>query len=187
MYWSYFFLVFQSPIEPLFPQLLNHTSLRHKSAKSAGSFVLDDGQLSLPKTFVTRKGAILLFTPSDDLHCHGNVESHLKKESVYEAGLKLRTLGNLTHSVLEFGKEVSFQKTWLKLKWNYLSFWWFVNYWSVFVSAFVLFCSLFWQMLELDRYRCYWNTLIDFHHFCFNKTKILYLYLLEAFFPQLLS
>jgi len=118
MFWSYFILVFQSPIEPLFPQLLNHTSPRHKSAKSTGSFVLDDGQLSLPKTFVTRKGAILLFTPSDDLHCHGNVESHLKKESVYEAGLKLRTLGNLTHSVLEFGKEVSFKKSWLKLTVN---------------------------------------------------------------------
>ena len=68
---------------------------------------MDDGQLALPKTFVTRKGAILLFTPSDDVCNHGNGESHLKKEHVYEAGLKLRTVGNLTNSVLEFGKEVS--------------------------------------------------------------------------------
>ena len=101
------FFLFQSPIEPLFPQLFNQTSPRNKSAKSTGSFVLDDGQLALPKTFVTRKGAILLFTPSDDVCNHGNGESHLKKENVYEAGLKLRTVGNLTNSVLEFGKEVS--------------------------------------------------------------------------------
>ena len=100
--------LYQSPIEPLFPQLLNRTSPCNKSAKSTGSFVLDDGQLALPKTFVTRKGAILLFTPSDDLCYHGSGESRLKKENVFEAGLKLRTLGNLTNSVLEFGKEVSF-------------------------------------------------------------------------------
>ena len=102
------FLLYQSPIEPLFPQLLSRTSPCNKSAKSTGSFALDDGQLALPKTFVTRKGAILLFTPSDDLCNHGNGESHFKKENVYEAGLKLRTLGNLTNSVLEFGKEVSY-------------------------------------------------------------------------------
>jgi len=67
---------------------------------------LDDGQLFLPRTFVTRKGAILLFTPSDVLCNHGNGDSHFTKENLYEAGLKLRTLGNLTNSVLEFGKEV---------------------------------------------------------------------------------
>ena len=102
-----FLICHQSPIGPLFPQLLNPSTPCNKSAKSTGSFVLDDGQLSLPKTFVTRKGAILLFTPSDELCNHGNGEHHLKKENVYEAGLKLRTLGNLTNSVLEFGKEVN--------------------------------------------------------------------------------
>ena len=100
------FCLSQSPIEPLLPQLLNQTSSRNKSARSTGSFLLEDGQLALPKTFVTRKGAIILFTPSEDLCHHGNRESHLNKENVYEAGLKLRTLGNLTNSVLEFGKEV---------------------------------------------------------------------------------
>lgn len=103
----FLFFPYQSPIEPILPQLLNHTSPRNKSAKSTGSLLLEDGQLSLPKTFVTRKGAIILFTPSEDICNHGNGESHLKKENVYEAGLKLRTLGNLTNSVLEFGKEVS--------------------------------------------------------------------------------
>lgn len=88
------------------PQLLNYPSPRNKSAKSTGSFLLEDGQLALPKTFVTRKGAILLFTPSDEFCNHGNGESHLKNENVYEAGVKLRTLGNLANSVLEFGKEV---------------------------------------------------------------------------------
>lgn len=102
-----FFPYQSTPIEPILPQLLNHTSPRNKSAKSTGSFLLEDGQLSLPKTFVTRKGAIILFTPSEDICNHGNGESHLKKENVYEAGLKLGTLGNLTNSVLEFGKEVS--------------------------------------------------------------------------------
>ena len=97
----------QFPIAPLLPQSINQTYFRSKSAKSSSSYVLDDGQLFLPRTFVTRKGAILLFTPSDDLCNHGNGESHLKKQDVYEAGLKLRTLGNLTNSVLEFGKEVS--------------------------------------------------------------------------------
>lgn len=105
---AFYFFPFQSPIEPLLPQLLNHTSLRNKSAcRSTGSFLLEDGQLSLPKTFVTRKGAIILFTPSEDICTHANGESHLKKENVYEAGVKLRTLGNLANSVLEFGKEVS--------------------------------------------------------------------------------
>lgn len=93
------------PIAPLLPQSINQTYFRSKSAKSSSSYVLDDGQLFLPRTFVTRKGAILLFTPSDDLCNHGNGDSHLKKQDVYEAGLKLRTLGNLTNSVLEFGKE----------------------------------------------------------------------------------
>ena len=102
------FFLYQSPIGTLFPQLFNPTLPRNKSAKSTGSFVLDDGQLFLPRTFVTRKGAILLFTPSDELCNHGNGESHHKEENVYEAGLKLRTLGNLTNSVLQFGKEVSF-------------------------------------------------------------------------------
>ena len=86
--------------------MINHTSSRNKSARSSGSFLLEDGQLALPKTFVTRKGAILLFTPSDEVCNHGYEESHLKKENVYEAGLRLRTMGNLTNSVLEFGKEV---------------------------------------------------------------------------------
>lgn len=94
-----------SPVEPLLPQLINHTSSRNKSARSSGSFLLEDGQLALPKTFVTRKGAILLFTPSDEVCNHGYEESHFKKENVYEAGLRLRTMGNLTNSVLEFGKE----------------------------------------------------------------------------------
>ena len=107
-----FCLHFQSPIEPLLPQLLNQTSSRNKSARSTGSFLLDDGQLALPKTFVTRKGAIILFTPSEDLCHHGNGEKYLNKETVYEAGLKLRTLGNLTNSVLEFGKEVRFWCVW---------------------------------------------------------------------------
>lgn len=90
----------------MLPQLLNHTTPRNKSARSSGSFLLEDGQLALPKTFVTRKGAIILFTPSEDLCHHENGENHLNKENIYEAGLKLRTLGNLTNSVLEFGKEV---------------------------------------------------------------------------------
>lgn len=101
-----FFSCYQSPIEPLLPHLTNHSSSRNKSARSSGSLLLEDGQLALPKTFVTRKGAILLFTPSDEVCNHSNEESHFKKENVFEAGLKLRTVGNLTNSVLEFGKEV---------------------------------------------------------------------------------
>lgn len=101
-----FFSRYQSPIEPLLPHLINHSSSRNKSARSSGSLLLEDGQLALPKTFVTRKGAILLFTPSDEVCNHSNEESHFKKENVFEAGLKLRTVGNLTNSVLEFGKEV---------------------------------------------------------------------------------
>ena len=49
----------------------------------------------------------MLFTPSGELLNHANDENYLKKENVHQLGVKLGTLGNLTHSVLEFGKEVS--------------------------------------------------------------------------------
>ena len=84
---------------------------RSKSAKTHDAAVLDDGQIVLPKTFVTRKGAILLFTPSEELIItdqDNNNDSASSKHlpDIYEVGLKLGTVGNLTNTVLQFGREV---------------------------------------------------------------------------------
>ena len=84
----------------LLPQILLKDDHIVKSNKS---FDNDNGQISLPKTFVTRKGALLLFTPSEELL---TVEKEQKPVDVYEDGLTLGTIGNLANSVLQFGKKV---------------------------------------------------------------------------------
>ncbi|ESO84978.1 hypothetical protein LOTGIDRAFT_168236, partial [Lottia gigantea] len=67
----------------------------------------EDGELELPKTYVTKKGALLLFTaPNEDIE--GTQESvkvlHKKKvESLLDRSLKLNTLERLYLSALQFG------------------------------------------------------------------------------------
>lgn len=72
--------------------------------------VLDDGQIVLPKTFVTRKGALLLFTPNEEVQVYkqhkGPTGGYLP--AIYEDELiKLGTVCNLANTVLQFGREVT--------------------------------------------------------------------------------
>lgn len=87
----------------LLPQILLKDDHNVKSNKSFDTGY-DNGRISLPKTYVTRKGALLLFTPSEELL---TVEKEPEKPvDVYEDGLTLGTIGNLANSVLQFGKKV---------------------------------------------------------------------------------
>ncbi|XP_071113328.1 titin homolog isoform X2 [Haliotis cracherodii] len=68
-----------------------------------------DGKLDLPKTFLTRKGALLLFTAPDDSE-QTNVPSQRfhrrqKGKQLIDLSLKLGTLDRLCKSVLQYGGE----------------------------------------------------------------------------------
>ena len=73
----------------------------------------DDGRLDIPKTFVTRKGALMLFTapedtPQEPLKTPTPTprRRRRKPKSVIDLSLKLKTLERLSMSVLQFGDQV---------------------------------------------------------------------------------
>ena len=73
-----------------------------------------DGEMVLPKTFLTKKGAILLFTAPEsldlDLTEHEKKILHKrmkKKDVVSDMVKKIGTIDRLSKSVLMFGDEAS--------------------------------------------------------------------------------
>ncbi|XP_048578673.1 microtubule-associated protein futsch isoform X3 [Nematostella vectensis] len=88
--------------DQLLPQLFLKSN--NQASRSCSFDSASNGQILLPKTFVTRKGALLLFTPSEELLIDDD-DVPKKPPNVYDDGLKLGTVGNLASSVLEFGKE----------------------------------------------------------------------------------
>ncbi|XP_077999900.1 uncharacterized protein LOC144452642 isoform X2 [Glandiceps talaboti] len=71
--------------------------------------VKPDGELVLPKTFLTRRGAMLLFTAPEDLvfsqeqKCYSSHQH--KSADVFDLGLRLKTVNKLTASVLQYGQD----------------------------------------------------------------------------------
>ena len=85
------------------------TSPMHTSRENS------DAQMNLPKTFLTRKGALLLFAASEEedellqeqAGLHPKFMRIRKPVDVIDSSLKLGTLDKLAMSVLQFGEEVS--------------------------------------------------------------------------------
>ncbi|XP_005098661.1 rootletin [Aplysia californica] len=79
--------------------------------------VTDDGQLHIPKTYLTRKGALVLFTGPERVPQEAKKTPRVQKKKqrhkdVLDLSLKLKTMERLSLSVLQFGdkdynKEVS--------------------------------------------------------------------------------
>ncbi|XP_059154052.1 trichohyalin-like [Physella acuta] len=70
--------------------------------------VANDGHLDLPKTYLTRKGALMLFTSNEDIPLEPPPVPTLKRKrhknrDLIDLSLKLRTLERLSMSVLQFG------------------------------------------------------------------------------------
>ncbi|XP_070531719.1 microtubule-associated protein futsch-like isoform X1 [Ptychodera flava] len=68
-----------------------------------------NGELVLPKTFLTRRGAMLLFTAPEDLKFSQEQKCYQEQErsaDVFDLGLKLRTMNKLTASVLQYGQDL---------------------------------------------------------------------------------
>ncbi|CAC5376258.1 unnamed protein product [Mytilus coruscus] len=72
-----------------------------------------DSQMNLPKTFLTRKGALMLFAADEDeldslpskTDVHPRLMRIRKPVDVIDTSLKLGTMDKLTMSVLQFGEE----------------------------------------------------------------------------------
>ncbi|CAL1546119.1 unnamed protein product [Lymnaea stagnalis] len=84
------------------------TVLTKDSTTFSGVPIADDGHLELPKTFLTRKGALILFTAPDELPVEPPRSPRLrrkrhKQKDFIDLSLKLRTLERLSLSVLQFG------------------------------------------------------------------------------------
>ncbi|XP_033629488.1 protein split ends-like [Asterias rubens] len=91
-----------------------HTSSREvNSRKSLPSEVKcqrSDGQLELPKTFMTRKGALMLFTAPENLNFSSTdqkcfYKSGKEETDVSKLSLTLGTVNKLTSSVLGYGNQ----------------------------------------------------------------------------------
>ncbi|XP_070189740.1 apical junction molecule ajm-1-like isoform X2 [Littorina saxatilis] len=69
----------------------------------------EDGCLELPKTFLTRKGALLLFAAPDAApqkdHMRTRISRKPKKQELIDLSLKLGTLERLSLSVLQYGDQ----------------------------------------------------------------------------------
>nr|KAI8758105.1 golgin subfamily A member 6-like protein 22 [Biomphalaria glabrata] len=84
---------------------------RPHSAISAVS-VADGGHLDLPKTYLTRKGALMLFTAPDEepkeslkyVQPNRKIKRH---KNIIDLSLKLKTLERLSLSILQFGDKCS--------------------------------------------------------------------------------
>lgn len=67
----------------------------------------DNGSLDLPKTYLTRKGALLLFTaadgPPEKDHVRPRKQRKRKQQELIDLSLKLGTLERLSLSVLQYG------------------------------------------------------------------------------------
>ena len=70
----------------------------------------DDGCLELPKTYLTRKGALLLFSatdaPPEKDHMRPRLPRKRKQQELIDLSLKLGTLERLSLSVLQYGDQV---------------------------------------------------------------------------------
>jgi hypothetical protein len=87
-------------------------SSRIKSAQSSARSEKSDGELLLPKTFCTRKGALLLFTAPETVPELTNEDRDFIREKMRISNIqglsqKIGTLHRLTKSVLMYGDEVS--------------------------------------------------------------------------------
>ena len=73
----------------------------------------EDGQLVIPKTYVTRKGAMVLFSAPEDitLNISEKDKRRLKRKLLRDRNVdvesKFGTLARFTKSVLAFGDEVN--------------------------------------------------------------------------------
>ncbi|RUS88389.1 hypothetical protein EGW08_003845, partial [Elysia chlorotica] len=74
--------------------------------------IADDGHLEIPKTFVTRKGALVLFAapadiPQEPMKSPAQTPRRRRRrpKSVIDLSLKLKTLERLSMSVLQFGDQ----------------------------------------------------------------------------------
>ena len=73
----------------------------------------EDGQLVIPKTFVTRKGAMVLFSAPDNIKLDISEQDkrQLKRKLLRDRNMdvesKFGTLARFAKSVLAFGDEVS--------------------------------------------------------------------------------
>ena len=81
------------------------TSATYRGEKS-------DGELVLPKTYTTRKGALVLFTPGgEELSLSLSQQKQLSKDFLkanqVDLSAKFGSLTRFAHSVLTFGDEVS--------------------------------------------------------------------------------
>lgn len=87
-----------------------YKSYSRLGAQRAAGALFEDGQIALPKTFVTRKGAILLFTPTVALQEHqpqiGETVQCFPDD--FNDDIKLGTVANFANTVLQFGKEVNY-------------------------------------------------------------------------------
>ena len=70
-----------------------------------------DGELVLPKTFITRSGALLLFTAPSSVQLSSEQKQLLKKGIADARGTQLQnkfgTLAKFAQSVLSYGEQVS--------------------------------------------------------------------------------
>ncbi|KAH9525112.1 hypothetical protein Btru_000349 [Bulinus truncatus] len=76
----------------------------------SGLAVADGGHLDLPKTYLTRKGALMLFTAPDEessesLECIRPKTKIRKQKKLIDLSLKLKTLERLSLSILQFGEK----------------------------------------------------------------------------------
>ena len=74
--------------------------------------VTDDGQLHIPKTYLTRKGALVLFSGPGVQQAEAPKKTprgaprKKRHKDLIDCSLKLRTLERLSMSVLQFGDKV---------------------------------------------------------------------------------
>lgn len=74
-----------------------------------------DGKINLPKTYLTRKGALVLFTaPEDEDEENQQYDPRQEKiirlqraNQIIDTSLRLGTSGRLSKAILQFGDEVS--------------------------------------------------------------------------------
>nr|XP_006815001.1 PREDICTED: uncharacterized protein LOC102809082 [Saccoglossus kowalevskii] len=70
-----------------------------------------DGEIVLPKTFLTRRGALLLFSAPDELKFSKEQKCYLSGQQIgppiriLDDGVPLRTVNKLTSSVLQYGRD----------------------------------------------------------------------------------
>jgi len=93
----------------------NHTAATHPHVQLSREHTMPDGQLAIPKTYLTRKGALLLFSSPNDTVRNEEGDSGLlsrqkmaqiNKLNVAELCNKLGTMERLSLSILQYGDQV---------------------------------------------------------------------------------